>query len=353
MATYTKNIKLLKPAETEQYDVNLRNENWDKIDKAIGDTSDLVKKHKEANPIDHPDGSVTTPKLRDKSVTLPKLADDVTALLQRTYVKKTGDTMTGNLEFNNGIGVMFNNANNTIKTKIRVAPNGNFDIGVVESNTEYGATDTLNLISINKPKWYNSKIGGKPLATEEDVLNESKKCLHLTGGTMKGDINFVRGQSGIKFDGGNNKIHAIGVGGNNGENLDVGSTNNTDRVALCSKNVPGWYNGAQFFPFALQGDFVITSGTIDHDQTLPVPQGFNENECTWLVSLASGNKNDEVLNMFNLHSLIYNPICYRNGRKVTAGIYIKTHSSDTGGPRYEKFYPGTANYICFAMKRRG
>lgn len=353
MATYTKNIKLLKPAETEQYDVNLRNENWDKIDKAIGDTSDLIKKHKEANPIDHPDGSVTTPKLRDKSVTLPKLADDVTALLQRTYVKKTGDTMTGNLEFNNGIGVMFNNANNTIKTKIRVAPNGNFDIGVVESNTEYGATDTLNLISINKPKWYNSKIGGKPLATEEDVLNESKKCLHLTGGTMKGDINFVRGQSGIKFDGGNNKIHAIGVGGNNGENLDVGSTNNTDRVALCSKNVPGWYNGAQFFPFALQGDFVITSGTIDHDQTLPVPQGFNENECTWLVSLASGNKNDEVLNMFNLHSLIYNPICYRNGRKVTAGIYIKTHSSDTGGPRYEKFYPGTANYICFAMKRRG
>lgn len=353
MATYTKNIKLLKPAETEKYDVNLRNDNWDKIDKAIGDTSDLVKKHKEANPIDHPDGSVTTPKLRDKSVTLPKLADDVTALLQRTYVKKTGDTMSGNLEFNNGIGVMFNNANNTVKTKIRVAPNGNFDIGVVESNTEYGGTDTLNLISINKPKWYNSKIGGKPLATEEDVLNESKKCLHLTGGTMKGDINFVRGQSGLKFDGGNNKIHAIGVGGNDGENLDVGSTHNTDRVALCSKNVPGWYNGAQFFPFALQGDFTITSGTIDHDQTLPIPQGFNENECTWLVSLASGNKDDKVLNMFNLHSLIYNPICYRNGRKVTAGIYIKTHSSDTDGPRYEKFYPGTANYMCIAVRRRG
>ena len=297
MATYTKNIKLLKPAETEKYDVNLRNDNWDKIDKAISDTSDLIKKHKEANPIDHPDGSVTTPKLRDKSVTLPKLADDVTALLQRTYVKKTGDTMTGNLEFNNGIGVMFNNANNTVKTKIRVAPNGNLDIGVVESNTEYGATDTLNLISINKPKWYNNKIGGKPLATEEDVLNESKKCLHLTGGTMKGDINFVRGQSGIKFDGGNNKIHAIGVGGNDGENLDVGSTNNTDRVALCSKNVPGWYNGSNFFPFALQGDFTITSGTIDHDQTLPVPQGFNENECTWLVSLASGNKDDNRLSM--------------------------------------------------------
>lgn len=353
MATYTKNIKLLKPAETEKYDVNLRNDNWDKIDKAIGDTSDLVKKHKEANPIDHPDGSVTTPKLRDKCVTPEKLSEELNLKLKNDFVKRVGDTMSGNLEFNNGIGVVFNNANNTIKTKIRVAPNGNLDIGLVDSNTEYKAINDIKLNSVNKPCWYNNKIGNKPLATEEDVLNESKKCLHLTGGTMNGDINFVRGQSGIKFDGGNNKIHAIGVGGNDGENLDVGSTNSTDRVALCSKNVPGWYNGSNFFPFALQGDFTITSGTIDHDQYLPVPQGFSENECTWLVSLASGNKNDEVLNMFNLHSLIYNPICYRNGRKVTAGIYIKTHSSDTGGPRYEKFYPGTANYICFAMKRRG
>ena len=304
MATYTKNVKLLKPAETEKYDVNLRNENWDKIDKAIGDTSDLIKKHKEANPIDHPDGSVTTPKLRDKCVTPEKLSEELNLKLKNDFVKRIGDTMSGNLEFNNGIGVMFNNANNTVKTKILVAPNGNLDIGLVDSNTEYKAINDIKLNSVNKPCWYNNKIGNKPLATEEDVLNETKKCLKLAGGTMNGDINFVRGQSGIKFDGGKNKIHAIGVGGNDGENLDVGSTNNTDRVALCSKNVPGWYNGSNFFPFALQGDFTITSGTIDHDQTLPVPQGFNENECTWLVSLASGNKDDNRLNMYNLHTLI-------------------------------------------------
>lgn len=353
MATYTKNVKLLKPAETEKYDVNLRNENWDKIDKAIGDTSDLIKKHKEANPIDHPDGSVTTPKLRDKSVTLPKLADDVNNLLQRTYVKKTGDTMSGNLEFNNGIGVVFNNANNTVATKIRVASNGNLDIGLVESNTEYKAINDIKLNSVNKPCWYNNKIGNKPLATEEDVLNESKKCLHLTGGTMKGDINFVRGQSGIKFDGGNNKIHAIGVGGNDGENLDVGSANNTDRVALCSKNVPGWYNGSDFFPFALQGDFTITSGTIDHDQYLPVPQGFNENECNWLISPNNLNKDGTQLNMSRLHVLMQQPVCRREGRKVIVGTNIYVHSADTDGPRYNTFYPGTANYMCIAIKRRG
>ena len=281
MATYTKNIKLLKPAETEQYNVNLRNDNWDKIDKAIGDTSDLVKKHKEANPIDHPDGSVTTPKLRDKSVTLPKLADDVTALLQRTYVKKTGDTMTGNLEFNNGIGVMFNNANNTVKTKIRVAPNGNFDIGVVESNTEYGATDTLNLISINKPKWYN----------------------------------------------------------------------NTQKVKVNSINRPEWISGETVKQFAMLGDFSITTGTIDNDQYLPVPQGFDENECNWFISPNNLNKDNNKLSLYQLHTLTQTPVCRREGRKVIVGTYIDRHSSNSDGPRYNSFFPGTANYMCIAFKR--
>ena len=348
MATYTKNIKLLKPAETEKYDVNLRNENWDKIDKAIGDTSDLVKKHKEANPIDHPDGSVTTPKLRDKSVTLPKLADDVTALLQRTYVKKTGDTMSGNLEFNNGIGVMFNNANNTVKTKIRVAPNGNFDIGVVESNTEYGATDTLNLISINKPKWYNNKIGGKPLATEEDVNRECSKRVNKTGDSMSGDL-ILENNSALKLRQANtNKYHVIAS--DNGT-FELGSRSDTQKVKVNSINRPEWISGETVKQFAMLGDFSITTGTIDNDQYLPVPQGFNENECNWFISPNNLNKDNNKLSLYQLHTLTQTPVCRREGRKVIVGTYIDRHSSNTDGPRYNSFFPGTANYMCIAFKR--
>ena len=348
MATYTKNVKLLKPAETEKYDVNLRNDNWDKIDKAIGDTSDLVKKHKEANPIDHPDGSVTTPKLRDKSVTLPKLADDVTALLQRTYVKKTGDIMTGNLEFNNGIGVMFNNANNTIKTKIRVAPNGNFDIGVVESNTEYGATDTLNLISINKPKWYNNKIGGKPLATEEDVNRECSKRVNKTGDSMSGDL-ILENNSALKLRQANtNKYHVIS--GDNGT-FELGSRSDTQKVKVNSINRPEWISGETVKQFAMLGDFSITTGTIDNDQYLPVPQGFDENECNWFISPNNLNKDNNKLSLYQLHTLTQTPVCRREGRKVIVGTYIDRHSSNSDGPRYNSFFPGTANYMCIAFKR--
>ena len=152
MATYTKNINLLKPAGQEKYDVNLRNENWDKIDKAIGDGSDALKVHKNANPIDHPDGSVTTPKLRDKnvttekladkSVTAAKLADDINDKLDNGYVKKAGDTMTG-------------------------------------------------------------------------------------------DLKFTRGQSAIKFQVNKQDKHSIGVGGNNGENLDLGAYMDTEESNLC------------------------------------------------------------------------------------------------------------------------
>ena len=348
MATYTKNVKLLKPAETEKYDVNLRNENWDKIDKAIGDTSDLIKKHKEANPIDHPDGSVTTPKLRDKSVTLPKLADDVTALLQRTYVKKTGDTMTGNLEFNNGIGVMFNNANNTVKTKIRVAPNGNFDIGVVESNTEYGATDTLNLISINKPKWYNNKIGGKPLATEEDVNRECSKRVNKTGDSMSGDL-ILENNSALRLRQANtNKYHVIAS--DNGT-FELGSRTDTQKVKVNSINRPEWISGETVKQFAMLGDFSITTGTIDNDQYLPVPQGFDENECNWFISPNNLNKDNNKLSLYQLHTLTQTPVCRREGRKVIVGTYIDRHSSNTDGPRYNSFFPGTANYMCIAFKR--
>lgn len=48
-----------------------------------------LKEHREKSEIDHPDGSVTTPKIRDKNVTMEKLADDVqdaiNNVLQRAY----------------------------------------------------------------------------------------------------------------------------------------------------------------------------------------------------------------------------------------------------------------------------
>lgn len=288
MATYTKNINLLKPAEQEKYDVNLRNNNWDKIDKAIGDTSDAIKAHKNTNPIDHPDGSVTTPKLRDKnvttekladkSVTAAKLADDINMKLDNSYVKKSGDKMTGPLE--------------------------------IDKNT---------YIRINRKN-------GAGFHTISD--------------------------GGMDSDGG-------------GTNLDLGSYTATRESNLCCRNRPGWFgkDGQPVFkPFMTLQDISITYGNVRDGGTLPIPDGFNENECTWLLSIDQSNVNKMyydineggAANMINFE-------CWREGRKVHVGVRLKgldgiaptfggTYTRINGGVG-EYWSPGSANYICIAVKK--
>ena len=86
------------------------------------------------------------------------------------YLPLAGGTVTGNVKFNNA-SVGFNNGNNTYDAKIRVASNGNFDIGVTEDSNNKNAIAQLLLHSQNKPKWYNSAAGGKDIAMVEDINN--------------------------------------------------------------------------------------------------------------------------------------------------------------------------------------
>ena len=55
MPNYTKTIQLEKPLQTETYDVDKRNANWDKIDAAITEDRDSADKHSK-NPSAHANG---------------------------------------------------------------------------------------------------------------------------------------------------------------------------------------------------------------------------------------------------------------------------------------------------------
>lgn len=334
---------------------------WSIVYATKKDIVDAIKPHKELAELDHPDASVTTRKLRDKSVTLPKLADEVTDLLKKTYVKKTGDSMTGNLSLNNS-SIGFNNGNNTHDTKIRIASNGNFDIGVTEDSANKNATSQLLLHSQNKPKWYNSANGGKVLATEEYVNTETAKYLPLDGGTMKGDITFKRNQSAIKLDGGTNKMHSITVGGTNGENLDIGSAKQTSEANLCCYNRPGWYGknkNNEFHRFALVDDMKITSGKVTDGQTIPIPSGYSKDECTVLLSLSKSNAENIYVDI--RESGIANSVqveCWAdNNLTAHVGMWWRnnegySHSAyGNGEGKGDTWMPGEATYICIALKR--
>lgn len=249
---------------------------WSIVYATQKDIVDAVKPHKELAELDHPDASVTTRKLRDKSVTPAKLSDELNNKLSNDFVKKAGDTMAGNLEF---------------------APNTSIRL--------------------------NRKAGGG--------------------------------------------YHTISDGGvdNNATNLDLGNTQFTRASNLCCYERPGWYGrnkSTEFRPLMTLSDISVTYGNIKDGQMLPIPEGFNENECTWLLSMDQSNVNKiyydiaegGARNMLNYE-------CWREGRKVHVGVRLK--GLDGISPSYEGNYtrlegnsreywvPGTANYICIAVKR--
>lgn len=90
------------------------------------------------------------------------------AELLKLFLRLTGGTLTGDLNIINSY-FGFKPDNSGYSTKIRLASNGNFDIGVTEDANNKNATSQLMLHSQNRPKWYNSGIGGKELATLEDL----------------------------------------------------------------------------------------------------------------------------------------------------------------------------------------
>lgn len=249
---------------------------WSIVYATKKDIVDAIKPHKELAELDHPDASVTTRKLRDKSVTPAKLSDELNNKLSNDFVKKTGDTMTGDLDFST-----------TASIKIK------------------------------------RKAGGGH--------------------------------------------HIIADGGvdNNATNLDLGSTQYTRSANLCCYNRPGWYGrdkSTEFRPLMTLSDISVTYGNVRDGETLPIPEGFNENECTWLLSMDQSNINKiyydiaegGARNMLNYE-------CWREGRKAHVGVRLKgldgISTSYEGnytrleGNSREYWVSGTANYICIAVKR--
>lgn len=360
------------------------------LDKALKKITKVpLEEHRTKEELDHPDGSVTTLKIRneavteakladnavttkkikdksvteaklaDKSVTMDKVSDELKRYLTETYVRKAGDTVEGNLTFSTSKGAIFMDNTNHISAKVYVNTNGTMDIGV--NSSENRAIDNISLCSMNKPRWYNKNDGSHELATLDELKEEVKKYLPLKGGIMTGNITFAN-NSGIlinrKAGGG---VHTITDGGVDGgqTNLDIGNKDVTPQANLCCYQRPGWYGKDKtttFKPFLFDDDMTITSGTIADGQTLPIPDGFREDECHWLLSVSESHPNDgynDTRGLLHLQggAFAVNVICKREGRKVKVGVEYTTGSGNTDYYRGKKFYPGVANYVCIARRK--
>ena len=310
------------------------------------------------------DLSVTTRKLNDKSVTMTKVDDEVKKYLVDTYIKKSGDSIDGDLIFKGSKGSVYFNPNNSVSAKVYVNNNGTLDIGV--NNSANGAVDNISLCSMNKPKWYNKNIGPKALATEEDVTNAVAKKVSKAGDTMTGNLTLDTTSSIIIKKKEGSGSHTIGDGGSNGgnTNLDIGSYVDTPEANLCCYKRPGWWGENKqkvWKPFLTIPDISVTYGNISDGGILPIPDGFAEEECQWLLSIDQSNPDGWYLdireggpcNMINFE-------CWRNGRTVHVGVRYRgvdglsknyASQNQVGVNGSEIFIGGRANYICIAVKK--
>ncbi len=279
--------------------------------------------------------------------------------IMKKFLPLTGGTVTGDVTLENGSWLKLNNR--TFSGAVRITERGTLDVGI--SDGANGSVENMNICSMNRPGWYNKNLGGaRQLALVEEI-NAAKEqfnaslngYLPLTGGTLTGDLTFNSGNGiKIKGEGGN---HTISRGG---KNLNIGNENFTEASNLCCKKRPSWYAGPDNVNNGLLmklSDISVTSGTISDGQTLPIPQGFEQSECQFLLSVNQSKVNSKVVNTGEAISI--NVKCYQEGLVVRCGTEIIVQdkiSWDGGGGadptrKVKHWTPGTANYVCIAVKK--
>lgn len=147
------------------------------VTRLLNNLRDELNKHKNAQELDHPNGSVTSPKIRDGAITQEKLANDILKLLAGA-LQKSGGTMTGDIKFENtengGSSIRIETGPGTGKYH-RIGPGAtleqirdgkaHLDLGDYD-----GATYETNLCCVNRPGWYNSTTKEvKKFALQEEI----------------------------------------------------------------------------------------------------------------------------------------------------------------------------------------
>ena len=99
------------------------------------------------------------------------------------------------------------------------------------------------------------------------------------------------------------------------------------------------------FVKSTQPQVSVLTGTIDHGGTLPLPSGFSESQCHFMVSVNKDNPNKSAwdINEQGTH-FHYGFECWAEGRKVHVGAYLGHYGSRTN------FVAGVANYIVIGVK---
>ncbi|WP_439240854.1 shufflon system plasmid conjugative transfer pilus tip adhesin PilV [Lonepinella sp. BR2474] len=200
---------------------------------------------------------------------------------------------------------------------------------VYTGNSENDAFYTLGGVRANNGFYWGSQ-------------SLDNRYLKQTGGTLTGvlELNYNNGYSQINQHNKDGKHARIEVTPDNSNAFYQISyrTTNPDKpihVVYFAKK-----SGTVALLDDIKNNVVVLSGYIVHGGTIPLPNGFTESQCKWMVSMNSDNPTSSTWDIFESGAhMHYRFECYAHTRKVTAKAY---HNGSE--------IVGVANYIIIGVK---
>ena len=103
--------------------------------------------------------------------------------------------------------------------------------------------------------------------------------------------------------------------------------------------------------YGLGNAIAVLTGTIADGGTIPLPAGFSEAQCKFMVSTARDNPEDVPWDIDESGRHVhYGYECTLNGRVVSCKVWLNKKRTTMGNAHPEITVPGRANYLVIAYK---
>ncbi len=103
--------------------------------------------------------------------------------------------------------------------------------------------------------------------------------------------------------------------------------------------------------YGLGDAIAVLTGTIADGGTIPLPAGFSEAQCKFMVSTARDNPEDVPWDIDETSRHVhYGYECTLNGRVVSCKVWLNKNRTTMGNAHPEIAVPGRANYLVIAYK---
>ena len=215
--------------------------------------------------------------------------------------------------------------------------------------TEKPAADEFNYILNNMGKWINWTITDIEAGTSLNTPNTLVR--------RDGSGNFSAGTITAALTGNSSTATTLqnsrtinGTSFNGSTNITTNSWGTSRTFALAgavtgSVSIDGSGNVTLNTSVSSTSGVSILTGTISHGGTIPLPSGYSEGQCCWMVSMNNDNPSNtawdwqEGVSSDHIHSY-----CSANGTRVVT--CYRTVRNETGTQTHN----GTANYIIIGVK---